>query len=308
MLTLLLSSALALALQAPAGRLVVSTAGSLAAPTRELLAAFQSLHPHVEPARESAGSVEAARKLTEYGRIPDVLAVADGHVIDELLIPKFAGWWVGFASNAMVVAYTDRSRGADAIGTGNWMDVLQRKGVTVGRSDPAQDPSGYRTLMVFQLAESFYGRPGLARALLAHSPEEYLRPKEVDLIALLETGNLDYAIFYRTVALQGRFKWVDLPPEIDLSDPDRAEAYRGAEVTIPRSRRRDAGEVHLVGAPIVYGLTIPREAPNPVAARAFVRFVMGPEGRRILTRFGFVLPAHPSIHGDSTGARTVLGG
>ncbi len=307
MLTPLLITLL-VASQAPSGPLVVSTAGSLAAPMRELLAAFRRHYPEVEPQRESSGSVEAARKLAEFGRIPDVLGVADGTVIDELLVPRFTGWWLAFASNAMVVAYTDASRGADEITPANWMDVLQRKGVRVGRSDPAQDPSGYRTLMVFQLAERFYHRPGLAAALLAHSTREYTRPKEVDLIALLETANLDYAVFYRTVARQGHFKWIDLPPEIDLSDPDRADEYAQATVTIPRSRREAKGDIHLAGAPIVYGITIPSAAAHPAAARAFLRFVLGPEGRRILDRYGFVLPNRPVVHGDSTAARVAMGG
>lgn len=304
MLTALVLSAL---LQTPSGPLVVSTAGSLAAPVRELLAAFQARYPNVEPQREAAGSVQAARNLTEFGRIPDLLGVADGKVIDELLIPRFTGWWLGFASNAMVIAYTDRSRGADQIGPANWIEVLQRKDVSVGRSDPTQDPSGYRTLMVFQLAERFYGRPGLANALLARSTKEYVRPKEIDLIPLLETGNLDYVVSYRTVARQGHFKWIDLPPEINLSDPDRAQSYARVAVTIPRSTRADAGTIRLTGAPIVYGLTIPRDAPHPETARAFLRYLLGPEGRRVLDRFGFVVPLRPAIHGDSAAARAVIG-
>jgi len=142
--------------------LVVFNAGSLAAPFRDLLAAFQADNPAAVPAQEISGSLEAARKVTELGKVPDVLAVADYAIIDRLLRPAHATWQVMFARNAMVLAYTDRSVGAGEVNGSNWWQVLLRPGVRAGRSDPALDPSGYRALMVLQLAEKHYAEPGLA--------------------------------------------------------------------------------------------------------------------------------------------------
>lgn len=39
-----------------------------------------------------------------------------------------------------------------------------------------------------------------------------------------------------------------------------------------------------------YPITVLSDAPNPAAARAFVRFVLSPEGRAILARYGFTPP------------------
>ena len=83
-----------LAAQTPSGPLVVFNAGSLAQPFRDLLRAFRDQYPDVVPAQENSGSVEAARKLTELGKIPDVLGVADYNVIPALLIPDHATWYV----------------------------------------------------------------------------------------------------------------------------------------------------------------------------------------------------------------------
>src|SRR5512145_867417 len=94
------------------GPLVVFNAGSLAAPFRELLAEFRKLHPRVVPRQESSGSLEAARKLTDLGKIPDVIGVADSLVIPSLLIPDHATWYATFARNAMTLIYSDRSIGA----------------------------------------------------------------------------------------------------------------------------------------------------------------------------------------------------
>jgi molybdate/tungstate transport system substrate-binding protein len=147
------------------GPLIVFNAGSLAKPFNDLLQEFRRRHPEVKPAQENSGSLEAARKLTELGKIPDVIGVADYGVISKILIPEHAGWYATFARNAMVLIYTDESIGAGEINGQNWWQVLLRPGVRAGRSEPTLDPNGYRTLMAFQLAESFYRQPGLARRL-----------------------------------------------------------------------------------------------------------------------------------------------
>lgn len=281
----------------PAGPLVVYNAGSLARPFHDLLRAFAERHPGVEPRQESSGSLEAARKLTDLGKIPDVLGVADYAIIPRLLEPRWAGWHALFARNAMVLVHAKDAIGAGEVNAGNWWRVLQRPGVRAGRADPALDPNGYRALMVLQLAERHYREPGLAARLRAAFPERYVRPKESDLTALIQAGELDYAWSYRSIAETARLPYVALPPEIDLSDPARADAYGAALVRVPGARRGGADSLEFRGEPIVYALTIPRDAPNPAAARAFVRFVFSADGRAILARNGLLPLAEPVIRG-----------
>jgi molybdate/tungstate transport system substrate-binding protein len=286
--------------QQPSGPLLVFNAGSLAAPFRDLLREFAVRHPGVQPRQESSGSLEAARKLTELGRIPDVLGVADYQVIPTLLIPRHATWYATFARNAMVLVYTDQSVGAREVGPANWWQILLRPGVRTGRSDPSLDPNGYRALMVAQLAEQHYRVPGLTSRLLAAMPPRYLRPKEADLVALVQVGELDYAW---SVATGLRF--VALPPEVDLSDQGRADWYRQAKVRVPGGRT--AGDsVTLVAEPIVYALTIPERAPNPGAAGAFVRFLFSPDGQAIIRRHGFILLDRPTSGGPGRPPAGVL--
>src|ERR1700675_1457601 len=134
--------------QAPGGQLIVFNAGSLARPFSELLKAFKAKYPDVVLAQENSGSLEAARKLTDLGKTPDVLGVADYGVIPKLLIPAHTNWYATFARNAMVLIHTDQSVGAREINGRNWWQVLLRPGGRSGHSDPALDPNGYRTLMV----------------------------------------------------------------------------------------------------------------------------------------------------------------
>ncbi len=279
------------------GPLVVFNAGSLAAPVHDLLDEFQQRHPGVEPRQESSGSLEAARKLTELGKIPDVLGVADSIVIPSLLVPSHATWYATLARNAMVLVYTAGSAGAEEITGENWWRILLRPEVRTGRSDPALDPNGYRTLMVTQLAERHYREPGLAARLVEAMPPRHMRAKGADLVALVQAGELDYAWSYRSIAVTAGLRAVELPAEVNLSDPAMGDWYAQAQVRLPGATRASADSVTVMGAPIVYALTIPTAAPHPTVAEAFVRFVFGPEGQEVLRRHGFLVQDRPSVGG-----------
>ncbi|HET7025054.1 MAG TPA: extracellular solute-binding protein [Gemmatimonadales bacterium] len=275
--------------------LSVFTAGSLARPFRELLDSFALIHPGVEPAETNAGSVDLARRIVDLGQVPDIYASADIDVILRLLMPRVAGWYVAFARNEMVLLHGPTSAGGDTINANNWWRVVAAPGVRMGSSDPALDPSGYRTLLVFELAERYYGVPGLAGRLRAALPRRYIRPSETDLIALVQAGELDYAWSYRSLAVTSGLSSVELPHEIDLGDPADSAGYAAVSVRVRRGAGGDSLEFR--GAPIEYGLTIPRSAPHPEMARAFVRFVLSPAGRAILVRNGLAALDRPSVSG-----------
>ena len=266
------------------GKLVIFHAGSLTVPMKALAEAFQARHPDVTFETEASGSNAAARKISELGREADLMMSADYTVIDKLLVPNFADWNVQFARNTMVVAYTDQSQYADEINADNWYEILTREGVIYGHSDPDADPCGYRTLLVWQLAEKHYGVPGLYTKLDEHCPPENVRPKSVELIALLESGDMDYAFEYRSVAVQHGLKFVELPDEINLSMVEQADFYSQAAVEI--AGKEPGTTMTMVGTPIVYGVTIPRNAPSPDLALEFVKFLIGSEGQAIMEMQG----------------------
>src|SRR5688572_10606762 len=91
------------------GPLVVFNAGSLARPLRAALDTF-ALREGVRFEQEQAGSLETARKLTELGRVPDVIALADYEVFPQLLVPEHATWYAKFARNRMVLAHRSEER------------------------------------------------------------------------------------------------------------------------------------------------------------------------------------------------------
>ncbi|MCD6401190.1 MAG: tungstate ABC transporter substrate-binding protein WtpA [Anaerolineales bacterium] len=276
------------------GKIIIFHAGSLTVPVDKLTKAFQEKHPGVTFETEAGGSRTIARKVSELGRQADIVMSADYTVIDSLLIPDFASWNIQFARNTMVIAYTDQSLYADEINSSNWYEILTRYGVIYGHSEPDADPCGYRTIMVWQLAESHYKEPGLYQNLSDHCPAKNIRPKAVELIAMLESGDMDYAFEYRSVAVQHGLKYIELPDEINLGSIDNADFYSTATVEVSGSE--PGKTVIKTGSPIVYGVTIPNNAPSPDLAVAFLEFLLGSEGQSILEKQGQPPIAPPMVN------------
>jgi len=266
------------------GDLIIFHAGSLSVPFKEIAAEFKKLNPHVNILMESAGSVASARKITDLDKPCDIMASADYSVIDKMLIPKFADWNIKFASNELCVVYSEKSRYANQITAKNWYEILLKSDVAFGRSDPNSDPCGYRTEMMLQLAEKYYKRPSLYNKF-TRKDQQYMRPKETDLLALIETNSVDYIFLYRSVAVQHNLKYIILPDAINLKNQSFALQYATAKVSINGSK---PGEKQIMtGEPMVYSFTILRNAPNKTAAIAFAEFLLQKErGQAIMARNG----------------------
>ncbi len=277
------------------GKLVIFHAGSLSVPFKEMAAEFMSEHPAVKVERVAGGSLSMIRQVTELGKRADIVASADYSAIPKMMYPKYADWTIRFATNRMVVAFTSSSKFADEINESNWYEILQRPGVRFGRADPDVDPCGYRTLMVWQLAERYYGVPGLYKRLNDACPQENVRPKSVELLALLESGELDYAFEYQSVAVQHGLKYVNLPREIDLSDPKLNKTYSMAVVRV--AGKAPGQKVEMRGSAITYGITIPKTAQNREAAVQFLEFCLGEKGKAILKKNGQE-PVAPALVDD----------
>ena len=276
------------------GKLPIFHAGSLTIPLAQINEEFNQLYPDVEILTESAGSATTIRKVTELKKECGVIGSADYTLIPQLMFPEYADWYLIFATNQMCIAYTDQSQFADEINGDNWYDILQRDGVKYGRSDPDQDPCGYRTLMVWQLAEAHYPSPRLYEKLY-EAEGDLMRPKSVELIALLESGDLDYAFEYSSVAAQHNLNSVVLPPEIDLAHEEFKDFYAIAEVEIAGTE--PGTTITKKGKPIVYGVTIPSNFPNQELAIAWVEFLLSDSGMAIMGTNGQP-PVIPAITND----------
>ncbi|MEA2004437.1 MAG: tungstate ABC transporter substrate-binding protein WtpA [archaeon] len=287
--------------------LKVIYAGSMIVPFAELEKEFESTHPDVDVQMEGHGSIQAVRQVTDIHRNVDVLVVADENLIPDMMYPSHADWYVRFATNQMVIAYINNSGYADEINDSNWYEILARPDVTFGFSNPMLDACGYRILMVTKLAENYYDDQTIFDDLIAANidPEftiitdgdtaivrvpETLDPRtekivirggSVQLLALLDFGEIDYAFLYKSVAEQHGLRYLELPAEIDLSSPEYEDDYKKVTIQLGFQRFTSVGAKR-VCKPIFYGITIPKNAASPELAAEFVEFVISEEGFAVL--------------------------
>jgi ABC-type molybdate transport system, periplasmic component len=118
-----------------------------------------------------------------------------------------------------------------------------------------------------------------------------MRDTETDLISALELGQIDYLAIYHSDAVQHHMKSLDLPPQINLSDPKFDADYAKA------TAKTKNGE--LTGRPIIYAVTIPTDAPHPKLAQEFIAYVLGPAGQKVIAANGFIPLKQPyAMHRD----------
>lgn len=263
--------------------IIIFHAGSLSVPFRQIADEFEKKHPDIRVLLEPAGSLVCARKVTELKKPCDIVASADYFVINELLIPEYTSWSIRFATNELVIAFQEKSRYSPEINSDNWMDILLRQDVTYSRSDPDSDPCGYRTVLLFELAEKYYSRPDLSSKLSAKD-RDFIRPKEVDLVALVESNAVDYMFQYKSVAIQHNLKYISLPPEINLGDPAKDDLYGTVETRVTGSA--PGSRMTVKGDYINYSLTVLKNAVNSALAVNFVAFLLSDSGMQIFKKNG----------------------
>ncbi len=259
-------------------------AGALRKPIKECIHILWEKYPGLPVELEYAGSRACARAVVE-GKVVDVIALADYKVFQELLIPKFVDTSFVFATDQMVLAFDEFSPGSKDINSGNWMDVLLgNPDIRYARSDHRLDPCGYRTLMLWQLAEIYYQRPGLYQRL--ESGWSNLYPKSLDLAVALMEGKVDYGFEYLSVTRQMNLQYIQFPPEINLSDPRYADYYATAKVRIEGSYPQL--ETVITGAPIEFAVAIPKNSNQKKLAQEFIDILTGPRGEKVLEDNGLI--------------------
>jgi molybdate/tungstate transport system substrate-binding protein len=272
------------------GSMTIFHAGSLAAAFGEAEPTFEEEYG-VEVNREPKGSVASTQKITQQGRRASVLGTSDFRLIRDRIVPDYGDWYTIFTTNSMSIQYREDSPGADEISADNWWEILSRDDVTIGHSDPAVDPGGYRAVMTQQLgAEEFEGSSLYDRSTYEKLRENSTVPTgtETKLKGQLESGALDYAFYYQSISGTAEMPYVDLQPEVDLSRATSryAEHYAKAEV--------ETGSGTFTGAPIAYGMTVPDVAPNPEAGAAWIEYFASDAGQSVLEDLGLV-PVDPIV-------------
>ncbi len=291
-------------------QLIIYRAGSLTRAFKPLLAAF-TCQTGIQVKDNAMGSVDAGRQITAGGHACDLYAPADYSDIDLFMKPaSYADFNIVFAQGKMVLAYSASSVAekklppiAEAGGVpfnppnsvpkaaANWYQILTTPGVSIGGGNPFLDPGAYRSYMIFQLAQDYYKVPNLSNDLMEHL---VIPGTDHSVPAVPALGKrFDFQLIYEHSAqamasANPDFRYVDLPNEINLSDPARNSYYaKHAVVVLPGlGTPQSAQTIAVPGTRVAWGITLLRDAPNRDNAVKFLQLLLSPTGIAMLKENG----------------------
>jgi len=172
---------------------------------------------------------------------------------------NWVSWYDQFASSPLVLGYNPNSKFAQALKSKPWYEVVSEPGFHIGRTDPTTDPKGVLADDALDQAAKKHDLPEL-KTLGTETSDVF---PETSLVGELQAGQLDAGFFYGVEAAAANIK------------------------TVPLTGTSLAGD---------YTITILNKAPHEAAAVAFVNFLLGKAGQKILARNG-VVAAKPKVSG-----------
>jgi molybdate transport system substrate-binding protein len=183
---------------------------------------------------------------------------------------NWVSWYATFGSSPLVLGYNPSSRFAQTLRTRSWYDVIGQPGFLIGRTDPATDPKGVLAVTALDQAAKTHHVDAL-RAIASSTSNEF---PETSLVGQLQAGQLDAGFFYGVEAAAADIKTVPLTG------------------------------THLAGH---YTITVLNRAPHDASARAFVAFLLGRTGHKILESNGIAAIIPPKLSGGSSVPKDLKG-
>ncbi len=282
----------------------VAVAGSLSLSFEQM----EKNHPFI---MVSKGSRAVYMDVLNVHKHYDVVGFADATLAKYLMQEGLMCYYVVPFSNKMVLVYTNSSKYADEINSTNWYEILEKPGVKFGFSNPNLDPCGYRTMIVNLLADQYYHKEIFEKLIeentnIRHKGDEILvpehvvcntskiviRPKEVDLVSLVQQGIIDYVFEYRSVAVEHHLRYVELPDQIALSNPAYEKLYSSICVVFQNGKK-------IYGSTIKYAIGVTIYGKGNQAVENLMKYIFSKQGIRIFEEHGFVILKKVEVYGGA---------
>ena len=231
------------------------------------------------------GSTGLANLIVAGSIRPDVFISVTPEPMCSVLKAGKAERAIPIARTEMVIAYSPTSQYAALLAKANdprakpWWQILETPGFRFGRTDPNTDPQGLNIIFTMQLAENYYHQSGLEEKILGPliNPQQIFQ--EAQMMARLQTGQLDASSAYKTQPAALRLPFIELPSEINLGDAARENEYKNAAVKL------NGKTVH--PSPLVFYAAVLRDGPQPKLAQRFLAWLQSPDAKAIFSSFHY---------------------
>jgi len=243
---------------------------------------------------KTGGSFADANQIAAGAPDDVFVSVALTATLSQYLKNLTSNWAVGFASDQMVLAYsnaTQTSAAASVISlantaatsntTSDWnafYTALTSGGVKIGISNPVSDPAGLRGWLVLEAAGYLYsgGNQQAYVTPLLQNDANSTGTNAAALVAPLQAGQVQFLFIYKSAAVSDGLKFLALDSHVNLGSPSLGSFYSQFSYT------DSAGKT--AGAPIILCITVPLSAVNTAEALQFVQYVV--QNAKGLSSFG----------------------
>jgi molybdate/tungstate transport system substrate-binding protein len=266
------------------GPLISYSADAYATEVTSLLNGFAAKTGAQVAPLKSSGSFADANQIAAGAPDDVFVSVALTATSSQYLKNLTSNWAVGFASDQMVLAYSNSTQTAAAtnvIGfantaaasnaTSDWnafFAALTSGGVKLGIGNPVSDPAGLRGWLVLEAAGYLYsgGNQQAYATPLIQSSSNVTGTNAAALVAPLQGGQIQFLFIYKSAAVLDGLKFLTLDSHVNLGSPSLGSFY--SQFSYTDSAGKSAG------APIVLCITIPLSAVNTAEALQFVQYVI----------------------------------
>lgn len=270
----------------------VAYAGSMGSMMEGPIKAAAARSLNLEFRGRSQGASALAQLIVGGAIRPDVfVSVTPGPALTVLHAGK-AVLAQPLAHTEMVIAYSPNSRFASRLEAASqskedlWK-VLLEPGLRFGRTDPVTDPQGRNIIFTVMLAAKVLNKPDLVEKLLGSTINEKQIFTEPTVMARLQSGELDAASAYKIQPAPFHLPYVALPAEINLSGQKVQADHADIALSV--------GGKTFHPEPLIYYVSVLKDASNPKGAAAFAEWLQGSEAQAIFRHFQYDPPENAAV-------------
>jgi molybdate/tungstate transport system substrate-binding protein len=264
--------------------LISYSADAYAVEATALLNGFtQSTGVPVVPVK-SGGSFADANQIAAGAPDDVFISVALSATGPAYLKNLSSNWAIGFASDQMVLAYSNSTQTSAATSIINLANTAEKSNTTadwnsfytsltsgsvkIGISNPVSDPAGLRGWLVLEAAGYLYfgGNQQAYVGPLLQNKGNVTGTNAAALVAPLQAGQIQFLFIYKSAAVMDKLGFLTLDSHVNLGSSNLSSFYSKF------SYEDSAGTTK--GAAIVLCITIPLSAVNTVEALEFVQYVV----------------------------------
>jgi molybdate/tungstate transport system substrate-binding protein len=294
---------------APLVPLITFNADAYTAEVQALLNGFTGASGIPVAPTHSAGSFALARQIASGSQVDVFIPVALSAAAPGNLGALSSNWAIGFASDQMVIAYSNATtsappaaaiiagyqQAARSNASSDWSSAfksLASGSVKVGISDPNADPAGLRGWLVLEAAGSIYadGNQSAYSASLLQGKANVTGSAAANMVAPLQAGQFQFLFIYRSAAIAQHLGYLQLDHKVNLGDPKLAASYALLTYKLATGQTK--------GAPIILCMTIPTNAPHASEAVQFVQYLVKSSGP-LASAYGLQPFAPPLLYNNT---------